>query len=276
MTEPLLKISVIIPSYKPREYIWECLDSLYNQTLDKADFEIILVLNGCNEPWNSQIKNWLSTHKSLQCNFIQTDTPGVSNARNIALDAARGEYITFIDDDDYVSHEYLECLLDAATQYSVSVSDSIAFFDDTKCEIPTYTPHLAYQRNIGEKTLSILHARAIFNGPWMKLLNRSFIHGIRFDTSMSVGEDSLFMFGISKNIKRVALASPKAVYYRRYRAGSAVMTNRKVSYWIKNALRCSIKYCKIYFKDPFSYDIRLFIRILLSNIKGAYYHIVNQ
>ena len=102
-----MKISVIIPTYKPGAYIWECLDSLRNQTLPKEDFELILVLNGCKDPYYSQIQEYID--KNLignNVNFIQTDTGGVSNARNIALDVAKGEYITFIDDDDYISASF--------------------------------------------------------------------------------------------------------------------------------------------------------------------------
>ena len=51
-----MKISVIIPSYKPQEYLWQCLDSLCSQTFPKEDFELILVLNGCKEPYYEQIK----------------------------------------------------------------------------------------------------------------------------------------------------------------------------------------------------------------------------
>ena len=98
-----MKISVIVPTYKPKSYIWECLDSIYNQTLPKNDYELILVLNGCNEPYSTQIRAWLSKHESLGVQFIQTDESGDSNARNLALDHVKGEYVTFIDDDDFIS-----------------------------------------------------------------------------------------------------------------------------------------------------------------------------
>ena len=52
----------------------------------------MLVLNGCNEPYNAQIKDWLAKHSDLQVQYIQTDEAGVSNARNMALDVARGVY----------------------------------------------------------------------------------------------------------------------------------------------------------------------------------------
>lgn len=54
-----MKISVIIPTYKPKAYLWECLDSLVAQTFAKKDFEVLLVLNGCLEPYRSEIEHIL-------------------------------------------------------------------------------------------------------------------------------------------------------------------------------------------------------------------------
>ena len=50
-----MKISVIIPTYKPQAYLWKCLDSMVAQTFPKEEFEVILVLNGCSEPWKGKV-----------------------------------------------------------------------------------------------------------------------------------------------------------------------------------------------------------------------------
>ena len=86
-----MKISVIIPTYKPQAYLWECLDSLVAQTFSKEDFEVVLVLNGCTEPWKSQIQEYIDAKmKGMNVKFIHTEQGGVSNARNMGLDAAEG------------------------------------------------------------------------------------------------------------------------------------------------------------------------------------------
>lgn len=71
-----MKISVIVPTYRPQGYLWECLDSVYNQTFAKSDYELVLVLNGCDEPFHSQIEDWLDNHSDLQVQFFQTDEGG--------------------------------------------------------------------------------------------------------------------------------------------------------------------------------------------------------
>ena len=95
-----MQISVIIPTYKPQDYIYQCLDSLCRQTMDTSLWEVIVVLNGCDAPWHNQLKEYATSHPQIQMHVIQTNEPGVSNARNIGLEYAQGEYITFIDDDD--------------------------------------------------------------------------------------------------------------------------------------------------------------------------------
>lgn len=268
-----MDISVIIPSYKPQEYLWECLDSLSKQSLDKSKFEIILILNGCNEPYRSQIQRWIDTHSDLNFNLLQTDVQGVSNARNIGIDNAKGEYITFIDDDDYVSVSYLEGLLKIADNKSIILSDSRAFVEGNEGFKETYSPHIAYQRCYKNKVQNIIQARAIFNGPCMKLIPISLVQGINFDTTISNGEDALFMFLISKKIKKLKYAEPSAIYYRRYRTASATTAIKPKLFWIKNAFRLNNKYLSSWIKKPFAYNFLFTCNRLMANIKGAIWHI---
>ena len=116
-----MKISVVVPTYKPKYYLWECLNSLKEQTFPVDDFEILLVLNGCCEPYKSEIEEYLLKNVMSNVYLIQVDQPGVSNARNIALDYAKGSYVAFIDDDDYVSPFYLEELYAKASLDTISL-----------------------------------------------------------------------------------------------------------------------------------------------------------
>ena len=268
-----MRISVIIPTYKPKEYLWECLESLAGQTLDRSHFEIILVLNGCNQPWAEEIKSWIQAHPDIIIKFIQTDQPGVSNARNIGLSNATGQFITFIDDDDYVSPEYLAALLNASKEDTVVLSDSRAFVDGIEGYKDSYTPHLAYQNCSKQNCQNILHARAIFNGPCMKLIPMSFIHGFSFDTTIPNGEDALFMFSISKNIKQLSYASAAAIYYRRYREASATTARKSKFFWIKNAISLNNKFLSAWLSAPLEYNIPFACNRLLANIKGLAWHL---
>lgn len=264
-----MKISVIIPSYKPADYIWECLDSIKTQTFPKEDFELILVLNGCKEPYYSQLKEYFDKNfVGYNVNFIQTDTGGVSNARNIALDNAKGEYITFIDDDDYISPKYLECLYEKASSDTVSLSYAYAFNDGKPEEQLSYPLTNVYEEFHTRKTNRLTSkVRKYFSGPWMKLIPMSFIQDRRFDVRFKNGEDGLFMFLISDKIDRLSFTTKDAVYYRRYREGSAVTSKRSRLKIVQNSLKLIGAYFNIYYKKFYCYNFLFFITRILASVR---------
>ena len=106
-----MEISVIIPTYKPGEYISDCLSSLGEQDFPVSDYEVIIVLNGCDMPYRSMLEDIITDKGYVNVRVIQTDEPGVSNARNIGIDNAKGKYLLFIDDDDWVAgNDYLSSM----------------------------------------------------------------------------------------------------------------------------------------------------------------------
>ena len=215
-----MKISVIIPSYKPQAYLQKCLDSIYNQSFPKEDFEVILVLNGCSEPYNGLIREYMAVHPDVQWNYIQTDQRGVSNARNIALDASKGDYITFIDDDDYVSPSYLEELYDKADRNTVSLCYPMSIEDKSGEILPFYIT-ADYVKWSRKGSVEFYKPRRYFNGPVYKLIHKDIIGNRRYDVHFRIGEDLIFMFLISDRFNNVAFTSKDAVYYRRFRENSA-------------------------------------------------------
>ncbi|MCQ2217104.1 MAG: glycosyltransferase [Paludibacteraceae bacterium] len=259
-------ISVIIPTYRPQNYLWECLSSLGGQTMSHDDFEIIIVLNGCCEPYNTQIKEWLSTQKSLNVNYIQIDRGGVSNARNLALDVAKGDYITFIDDDDFVSPTYLEELYNNATPQVVSLCYPLSFLDGTT----EYRPYLItkdYEKNISLGVCDYKKAKKFFSGPVYKLIHKSIIGERRFDLNFKNGEDSIFMFLISDRMEKISFTSRNAIYYRRVRENSATTLDRSLMAVAKNSFAMIVSYWKIYMKRPRSYDFGFFFTRILGSIR---------
>jgi glycosyltransferase involved in cell wall biosynthesis len=266
-------ISVIIPTYRPQAYIWECLLSLTTQTLPKNLYEIIIVLNGCNEPFHSQIQQYIIDHlPAHQVQLIQTNTGGVSNARNIGLNVAKGEYISFIDDDDYVSPGYLEELYTLADKNTIVLAYPYAFNDGKpNIQLP-YRITNAYDYCIKYNCQTIVSkARKFFSGPCMKLLPVNFIQDRRFDTRFKNGEDSLFMFSISDKINKLSFTSREAIYYRRYRENSAVTQQRSLAQRFTNAMRMIREYIKIYVNSSHTYSFRFFITRILGTLKSIFF-----
>ncbi|MBE6341914.1 MAG: glycosyltransferase family 2 protein [Lentimicrobiaceae bacterium] len=265
-----MKISVIIPTYKPGNYLWECLNSLLVQTFSKKDFEIILVLNGCNDPYKSEIQNYIDTKMhGINIIFIHTMQGGVSNARNIGLDNAKGEYVTFIDDDDFVSPKFLQELYDNVTPSTISLCYPFAFNDsDSATQIP-YRITEAYDYCVKHnKTTLISKVRKFFSGPCMKLIPINFIQNRRYDVRFKNGEDSLFMFLISDKINKVSFTSKNAVYYRRNRKNSAITQKRKVLDILRTGIDLMLEYSKIWMSSPIQYNLSYYLCMIFATIKN--------
>ncbi|MCK9220806.1 MAG: glycosyltransferase family 2 protein [Bacteroidales bacterium] len=259
-----MNISVIIPSFKPKEYLWECLHSLEVQSFPKENFEVLLVLNGCNEPYNGQIKTFLDT-SNLNVNYIQTNTPGVSNARNIGLDEAKGDYICFIDDDDFVSPLYLEELYLKAKPDIVSLCRPLAFTDG-KEDYHTYLITRDFDSNYSLGKIPFYRSKKFFSGSVYKLIYKDIICDRKFDTRFKNGEDSIFMFLISDRLKYVDFTSSNAIYYRRNREGSAVASRNQKSV-VSNRCKMIFEYTKIFFSNLGKYRFIFYVSRLLASLR---------
>ncbi len=268
-----MKISVIIPTYKPKAYLWECLDSICKQTFPKEDFELILVLNGEKEPYDTQIRKYVAEHMSdLNVRYVYTDVAGVSNARNIALDMVRGEYIAFVDDDDYISHEYLNALYKMASLDTISLSDVYAFNDGVpEIQLSYYLTDI-YRGFYNCKHISRLSSsiRKYFNAVWAKLIPAHYVKDYRFDGKFKNGEDSLFMFLISDKVQQLSFASNEAIYYRRYRDNSAVTSKRSWCDIVVNGYNLIKAFLTIYCKSPGKYDFFFMLTRVVGVIKSFF------
>ena len=265
-----MKISVIIPTYKPKDYFWECLDSLISQTIARENFEVIIVLNGCKDPWLKLIKDYIETYMyGMNINLIVTELAGVSNARNLALNVAKGEYITFIDDDDYVSPAYLQQLYDKAAPDTISLCYPYAF-NDGKPDIQlSYSITSAYDKWTDKRSVRLsCTVRKYFSGPCMKLIPMNFIHDRRFNPAFCNGEDSLFMFLISDRFDRFAFTDETAIYYRRFRTGSAVTSHRSRWQTIRNSILMICEYTKIFFRDMPHYNFEFYVTRVLASVRS--------
>lgn len=270
MSNNTIPISVIIPSYTPGSYIYECLDSLRMQTLSYKEFEVVLILNGCKEPYESELKAYAKRYeKVINLSIFQTDTPGVSNARNIGIEKSRGKYVAFIDDDDFVSPQYLAELYTVAKTGVVPISYIVAFTDGQNEAQPYYITDL-YEQNETKGICKIMELRGFMSIAYCKLLDRDLIGKRRFDTRFSNGEDVLFMASISNIIKYMKLVPRSAVYYRRLRKNSAVTKPMSMSVRVWKSLSLCMAYIRLYFSHPFSYNPLFFATRILASLRGIF------
>ncbi len=264
------KLTVIIPTYKPQQYLWECLASLTAQTLAKDVYEVLLVLNGCNEPYKTSIEEYIAKEmQDVTIRLIQTDAAGVSSARNIGIEEARGEYISFIDDDDYVSPTYLEELMAKAAPGTVVFSDVLALDDATKTISEDYFMHRSFLRNISKASPTLFSIRALLNAPWGKLFARDIIGEHRFNPRYKNLEDCLMMLEVSYAIKHRQITSDNAIYYYRHRANSAATAPRSVRAKLWNGMMIMLEYTRVVLRKPCCYNYPFVLSRYAATIKSS-------
>lgn len=233
-------IAIILPTYKPKEYyLKRCFESLNNQSLSKNKFTVYIGLNGERNQYERLILNLLKCY-SFKYKYVYISKSGVSNARNILLDKAGEEYVTFIDDDDCVSFAYLNNLLSVSEPSKITVSNVMLFSKDIKEASSSFLTG-SYERLSGEESNKFT-TRKFYSPVCGKLIHRNAIDNIKFDTNIKNGEDSLFMAMISKNINSIVKANNQAIYYVYERENSA--SRKKIL--LKDKFKNYYYLCKIY------------------------------
>ena len=164
-----MKISVIIPVYNVEKYLRKCLDSLVNQTF--KDFEVILVNDGSTDSSQSIIDEYKGKYPFIKS--FTKENGGMSSARNLGLDNAVGEYIAFVDSDDYVEIFFLEKLYNRAieTESDVVICDYYGLNEEEK---RYFKCHMLFSPE--EKREYLLSPPMV----WNKLIKKSVMDKIRF------------------------------------------------------------------------------------------------
>lgn len=206
-------ISVIIPVYNVQPYLKQCIESIINQTY--KNLEIILVDDGSTDESGSICDSYALQDKRIR--VIHQENMGLSSARNTGIDSANGDFISFIDSDDYVDPDLYQILHDKVVEYNL---DIISFRSSINKGGKLYTP----KRYKGEFTIyqgkEILE-NALKNDDvcvWNKLYKRSVIGNIRFPVGR-VFEDTATNYLFMNHAYRYAHYN-KALHIYRKRAGS--------------------------------------------------------
>lgn len=261
-----MKISIIIPTYKPDYYIRECLKSLKEQTLTSDMFEIIIILNGCNEPYYTFISNIINHDmEGYNIRLIQLNKAGVSNARNIGINNSIGEYLCFIDDDDIVSSNYLEELLSVSSKECIGCANSYSFTENTNKIFKNFLSRKFLKCK--DKSYTQFSYRGHLSPPVSKLIHRNIIGNIRFKTNLLYSEDSVFCFELVPYINKMKLTSDSCIYYIRNRKNSATRIKISIKKYFPQYLRALGYYILFYFRNPLKYEFLFFIsRLVAANI----------
>ena len=207
-------VSVIVPIYKVEQYLDECVESIVNQTY--KNLEIILVDDGSPDGCPQMCDEWL--RKDGRIKVIHKKNGGLSSARNAGLDVATGEFVCFVDSDDFICLEALQKLHDRfGDDESVGiVSGMIYRYQEGKTSDYNSEWFLKAEKVIlgGNFLQETLTQKTSFT-VWNKLYRRTLLAGVFFREGRN-NEDSLFMYDLGKKICNMNVCMveiPHYVYY---------------------------------------------------------------
>ena len=167
-------ISVIVPVYDVERYLARCIDSILAQTYQ--NLEIFLVDDGSPDRCGEICDAYAEKDNRIQ--VIHKKNGGLSDARNAALDICTGEYISFVDSDDYVSDDFIETMHHAIKDYQAKLAVcGIMKFDESGKISVDYAPSDTEKCVSGEEMVEMTIWRP---AAWNKLYHRSLFEGIRY------------------------------------------------------------------------------------------------
>ena len=217
----MAKVSVLIPVYNVEDYLEQCLDSIINQTFQ--DIEIICVNDGSTDSSPDILKKYSA--KDSRIVVVNKENGGLPSARNAGIDAAKGQYVSFVDADDYIEPNMIERLYGTAERKKAEIVICGAnIFPETPRAADwlysTLSPQSEYYEKCDEKLLFENVASRPF--VWRVFVSKDLIdrNGIRLNESIHIGEDNAFQFRIYPKAKGISMIPDKLYNYRWYREGS--------------------------------------------------------
>ena len=204
-------ISIVVPIYNGEKYIEDCLKSIFNQTYE--EWEMILIDNASTDDSLKICKSYAAKDDRIQL-LHQHHNVGVSVARNLGMEKARGEFVTFIDVDDWVAPDYLETLLvvakDEKADMVICSYQKVYDIDRSKkpkkqqcCKIKQYDTESYLEQYFLEGNTHC----------WGVLYERKLLESVSFQKGLSIGEDMLFLMGIIGRTDKIVVCDYAGYYY---------------------------------------------------------------
>lgn len=209
-----VKISVIVPIYNAEKYLQVCVESLLRQTYQ--NIELIFVDDGSKDKCGA----YLDTLTDPRCKIIHKENGGVQSARRVGISNATGNYITFVDADDYLAKTAYEECFKAIEKFnpSMCVFHYKSVYTDTffkrQPEVETTSDQL-YSHIEKEDLYDNAFAGYGLNGPlWNKVWKREIIDQIDFRDDFQITEDACYVWDSLKYTNNVVIINKRLYYYR--------------------------------------------------------------
>ena len=262
-------ISVVVPVYRVEPYLDRCVASIVNQTY--RNLEIILVDDGSPDRCPAMCDAW--AEKDRRIKVIHKANGGLSDARNVGLQLAQGNYVAFIDSDDWIDLRFIEILYKAIveTEAEISACDIRKVYEESEERITSIDAIKVQLSTPREAIQDILYDRRFRTVVWNKLYKREILIDERFETGRC-HEDEFFSFRIFDKAKQLAYVDIPLYNYRQ-RNGS-IMTSFSLQHldmldaYLNRIELLEKKYSDLASKDKLNFCIacvNLYCEILRKN-----------
>lgn len=205
-----IKVSIIIPIYNSEKYLERCLDSIINQTLE--EIEIICVYDISTDRTEEILNKYAISDKRIK--VIKKEKEGISIARNIGLDIAKGEYIGFVDSDDYVESDYYKKLYNAAKKLDceIAVADFIRQYPNKNKIRLNITEEKVYENPEDKYSICKTHREGCV---WNKIYRKSLLDRInlRFIPNMVYEDRDFTAKALFYSNKMVTVPNTYYIYF---------------------------------------------------------------
>lgn len=200
-------VSILIPAYNTSAYIGKCLDSIINQTYQQL--QIVIIDDGSIDNTIEICK--LYSDKDNRIEYYTQSNQGVAATRNNLLQKVKGDYVLFVDADDWIEFDMVEHLVSLATKHSAGMIMCDRVINDTN---PVETSPNTKILSQDEAVKDFLMHEYFVGSLWNKLIHNSLLKDIKFCNEISYGEDALFVWSVLQGVDRVVVSSKQLYHYR--------------------------------------------------------------
>jgi len=261
-------ISIILPVHNTSSYLEECLNSIHNQSF--KNYELICVDDGSLDNSYEILKKYEKI--ITNCKVIRQSNQGVASARNEGLRNVNGDYIVFIDSDDFIEYNYLERLYNEScnTNADVVICNFYRYYDNSKLKLPVVCKKSSGIYSNYHILKSLIPDNLIHSYLWNKLWKKELFDNIEFPSIKY--EDISIMCDLFYKAKKVSIISDTLYYYRIRK--TSIVRNYSISTqndYVKayGFIRLFLKEKNIYDKFKFSFallSIKVFFVMFFINI----------
>ncbi|KMK78306.1 hypothetical protein AB990_02435, partial [Alkalihalobacillus pseudalcaliphilus] len=205
MSKPL--VSVIVPIFNSEKFLEKCINSVLKQSYN--NLELIIVDDGSTDNSKSIVTNFAEVDSRIK--YIYQDNMGPSYARNKGLDNALGQYIQFIDSDDFLEKNTTELLVGNLDNSDLVIAGYENVYVNENKENTKVIPENNCTINKSEfmTSFSYFLKEQLFHYTWHKLYKRELLKNVRFNNELNIGEDLIFNIDYMDNVNKITFVNEK-------------------------------------------------------------------